>query len=109
MQLKAVLAAVITLASTSNALSTLQVSNFCDEDIYLTVAGEGPSFGPVVLATAVAWLTNITGKGNTATITKTNDIFAAETAKLILGTSSSDGILYWYDTLMSLLLRCKLI
>lgn len=78
-------------AGAACAASTTLVKNYCDESLYLTI-NNGDTF-PV--PSGSAWTTNIVGKGNTAVVTKSEGAFNAETPKLVLGTSSDLGVLYW--------------
>ena len=94
------LAATLAFATSTTAVSDQLINNYCTEDIFLTIytPGDGTNSvtnGPFQLPGNQAWIGNITGRGNTATVSKNANIWVDETSKLILGTSVDLGILYW--------------
>lgn len=87
---------VLAFAASASAVSEQLIKNFCTEDIYVTLFlnSTDSTDGPFVLPSGQAWVNDIEGTGNTATITKSANVFQA-VPKLILGTSTDKGILYW--------------
>lgn len=86
---------VAATAATSTAASTTLFKNFCLESIFLTLNNEGP----YAINSGQAFTASIVGQGNTALVTKNDDPFNAATAKMVLGTSTDLGVLYWYVSL----------
>lgn len=84
--------------SSATSISDQLIKNFCNEDVYITLYlnATGNTNGPFVLPTGQAWINDITGDGNTATISKSADVFTP-IPKLVLGTSTdgAGGVLYW--------------
>lgn len=78
-------------ASTALAASTTLIKNYCNEDIFLTLNNGAP----YTVHSGQAFTSNIVGQGNTAAVTKKPDFFNPETAKMVLGTSTDQGVLYW--------------
>lgn len=79
------------LATLVTATSTILFKNYCLESLYLTIN----SGAPTTLPSGQAFTSNIVDQGNTALVTKTNDPFNGATAKMVLGTSTDQGLLYW--------------
>lgn len=89
--------ALLALATTSNALSLQGLINNCNETVYATFTNSTKStLGPTsVPANGGIWETEIIGVGNSLGVTKSDKFWTNETAKLIFGTSTDKGILYW--------------
>lgn len=84
------------LATTITATSTELVKNYCpDITIYLTIYSNGTTDGPFGLGSEQAYLSNIVGQGGTITVSKNANIWSADTPKMVLGSSTNNGILYW--------------
>lgn len=86
---------LLLLPTTALAASYQLVKNYCPSTLYLTIYNNGSTTGPFELPSGQAYINPIAGTGNTATLSHSADIFSDQVAKLILGTSVSDGILYW--------------
>lgn len=87
---------IATLATSSLAVSTQLVKNYCDTSLYLTLSdGSGNTDGPFELPTQQAYLQDIIGEGNDCKVSFSPDIFEASTSVFVLGTSTRAGILYW--------------
>ncbi|KAK6434409.1 hypothetical protein LTR95_009413, partial [Oleoguttula sp. CCFEE 5521] len=88
--------AIIALTTSTHALSHQVVLNNCNETLYLTYVNSTKSTtGPSpLLAFANAELT-IIGVGNSLGVSKSDQYWSSQTPKLILGTSTDNGILYW--------------
>lgn len=86
----------LAFATSAAAVSEQLIKNYCSEDIYVTLYqnSTGSTDGPFVLPSGQAWINDIISTGNSATITKDADVFSP-TPKLVLGTSTDGGILYW--------------
>lgn len=86
------LAATTTLTTASNQL----IKNYCPFSLYLTFANSsGITDGPFELPTQQAYISAIVGEGNVCTVSLNAEIFSPDTAKMDLGTSTDDAILYW--------------
>ena len=91
------LLAILALTASSLAVSTQLFKNYCNEDIFVTLAinaTEDP-VGPFLVPSGQAFNAQIVGNGNTGIVTKNNDTFNPTTAKAILGSSTDLGVLYW--------------
>lgn len=90
-------ATTLALTSTSAAVSSQSVLNNCTESIWLTnINSTKSTIGPLEIKGAGGqWDTEILGVGNSLGVSKTDRFWSNETAKLILGTSTDMGILYW--------------
>jgi hypothetical protein len=87
---------VLALATSTHAVSNQAVLNNCNETVFLTVIdGAQRTNGPFALNAAGAWSGPINGPGNSLGISKNDLFWSNETAKLILGTTSDTGTLYW--------------
>ena len=95
MKLHITVPTLLAFAASSAAISNQLVKNYCLEDVYLSLYGNGETNTPFLLPSGQAFISNIVGFGNTATVSKNPNIFSPDTAKLILGSSSDKGILYW--------------
>ena len=86
---------ILAFAACTSA-SHLLIKNYCNEDVYATLYQQSTqeTNGPFVLPGGQAYLNNIIATGNTATITKSADVFSA-IPKLVVGYSTDQGILYW--------------
>lgn len=89
---------VLAFAASASAISTQLVKNFCPdtETIYLTLAVNATEDrnGPFIIPTGEAFVSNITGDGNTAIVSKDPNIYTS-IPKIVLGTSSDNQVLYW--------------
>jgi hypothetical protein len=87
---------ILAFVASAAGVSEQLIKNYCSENIYVTLYlnSTGDTNGPFALPTGQAWINDITGQGNTATITKSADVFTP-IPKLVLGTSTDGGILYW--------------
>ena len=96
MHLTAITTATI-LAYASSALgSTILANNLCKEDLWFTpVNGSQATPGPYKVSSGLETAMPIEGVGNSLGVTKTEEYWSPNTPKLILGTSTSKGILYW--------------
>jgi hypothetical protein len=83
--------------STTYAISTQFVLNNCTESIFLTnVNSTKSTTGPFeIKGSGGNWTNEIIGVGNSLGVMKNDRYWTTETAKLILGTSTDAGILYW--------------
>jgi hypothetical protein len=83
--------------STTYAVSTQFVLNNCTESVFLTnVNSTKSTTGPFeIKGPGGSWTSEIIGVGNSLGVTKNERYWTPETAKLILGTSTDAGILYW--------------
>lgn len=95
-------AAVVAFTTSTLAVSSQVVLNNCAESIWLTnVNSTKSTTGPFEIkgtggnSTGGNWTTDIIGVGNSLGVTKSDRYWTPETAKLILGTSTDQGILYW--------------
>ena len=97
---------LLALATSASAISDQLVKNYCQEGKYLTLSVNATEnkIGPFILPSGEAYISNITGIGNTAIVSNDPNIFTSEVAKLVLGTSTDNGILYWYVMLEPLLM-----
>lgn len=84
---------LLTAATTSLAASMQLYKNFCDEDLWLTLNNGKAAYS---IPSGSAFSAGIEGQGNTAILTKNDDVHNPETRKLTLGTSTDLGVLYWY-------------
>jgi hypothetical protein len=88
-------ASVIALAASSSA-SLITVKNNCGKPVYLTTTNsQQQTNGPNELAAGASSVSQIVGQGNSLGVTLNKDYYSPNTAKLILGTSTSSGTLYW--------------
>ena len=91
--------APLTLLTTSvAALSTQEVWNWCpDTTLYVVnVNSTGSVTGPTKLVPGGGnWTSEIVGSGNSLGVAKTDQYWAGNTTKLIWGTSTDAGVLYW--------------
>jgi hypothetical protein len=90
-------ASILTFTTSAAAISSQFVLNNCNESIWLTsVNSTGVTTGPVEIKSAGGnWTNEIIGVGNSLGVSKTDRYWSTETAKLILGTSTDLGVLYW--------------
>ena len=86
----------LAFATSAAAVSEQLIKNYCSEDIFVTLYqnSTGSTNGPFALPSGQAWVNDIISTGNSATITKDADVFSP-IPKLVLGTSTDGGILYW--------------
>lgn len=91
----ATITGILAFATSATAVSDQLVTNACSESVYLTLYSNGTTNGPFVLLSAQAYISDIIGKGNTCTVSKSPDIYSPFTAKLVLGTTTDNGVLYW--------------
>lgn len=96
LSLRALGLAALTFSSVAVATSVQLVKNYCNETLYITLYSNGTTVGPFELPYQQAYISDIVGQGNTCTVSKEADIWSSSVGKLILGTSSDNGILYWY-------------
>ncbi|KAK6439288.1 hypothetical protein LTR95_004506 [Oleoguttula sp. CCFEE 5521] len=90
------LSAILTLATSTHALSHQAVLNICNETLYLTyINSNKPTAGPFPLLAFANTELPITGVGNSLGVSKSDQYWSPQTPKLILGTSTDNGILYW--------------
>lgn len=88
-------ASVLALAASANA-SMLSVKNTCSETLYITLTDSSQkTTGPTEFASGATYVSNIVGQGNSFALTKNTDYYSPNTPKLVLGTSTSNGVLYW--------------
>ena len=85
---------LLTFAASTAGVSEQLINNYCESDFYLTILLDGNTNGPFLLPPGNAWVNNITGKGNTATVTNTTDVWSP-VPKLVLGTTIDQGKLWW--------------
>lgn len=73
------------------------VDNYCIEDVYIFIANPEGTTGPFTLVSGEAYVSAITGGGNSLGIVKHEGDYWSANPKLILGTSISEtgDILYW--------------
>lgn len=85
------------LATSTTAVSTQEVFNWCGESVFLVnVNSTGSTTGPKeITAGGGNWTTPIVGVGNSVGVSKNDQYFSNKTAKLIWGTSTDAGVLYW--------------
>ena len=84
------------LATTTHATSIQTIINNCPTPLYLTnVSSNKPTTGPFALALAANWTNSIIGTGNSLGVAKNDQFWTPDTPKLIMGTSTDKGILYW--------------
>jgi len=90
-------ATLLALTTSSHALSSQFVLNNCTDSIYITnINSTKSTTGPFeVKGSGGNWTTDIIGVGNSLGVSKSDRYWTNETAKLILGTSTDAGILYW--------------
>lgn len=81
----------------TTALSTQQVFNWCSSPLYLVnVNSTGSTTGPEKLSPGGGnWTTPIVGVGNSLGVARSDQYWSNGTAKLIWGTSTDAGVLYW--------------
>jgi hypothetical protein len=95
MRFSAAAASVIALAASSSA-SLITVTNNCGSSVFLTTTNsQQQTTGPTELAAGASSVSQIVGQGNSLGVTLNKDYYSPNTAKLILGTSTSSGTLYW--------------
>lgn len=84
------------LAATTHSLSTQTIINNCPTALYLTNTDSNKTTtGPSAIDAGVNRTFPIIGTGNSLGVTKNDRFWTPETAKLIMGTSTDSGILYW--------------
>jgi hypothetical protein len=90
-------ATILAFTTSSQAVSTQFVLNNCTESVFLTnVNSTKSTVGPFeIKGSGGNWTTEIIGVGNSLGVTKNDRYWTTETPKLILGTSTDAGILYW--------------
>lgn len=90
-------AAILALTSSTDAISSQIVFNYCEEPIFVTsINSTKDTTGPLeVPGLGGNWTSEIIGVGNSLGVTKSDKFWTNETAKLILGTSTDLGVLYW--------------
>lgn len=90
-------AAILAFTSSTTAISSELVINNCTESIFVTnINSTKSTTGPLeVLGAGGNWTTEIIGVGNSLGVSKSDKFWTNETAKLILGTSTDLGVLYW--------------
>lgn len=95
--MKLIAPSVLALVATTAAISTQLVKNYCNEEVFLTLAVNATedATGPFPVPSGQAFTSEIIGQGNTAIITKNNDTFNSATPKMIMGSSTDLGVLYW--------------
>nr|POF12796.1 antigenic thaumatin-like protein [Quercus suber] len=87
-------AGFLAFAASAAAVSHQTIVNHCLESIFLTLTdGSGATSGPIELTHTKSYNRDIVGTGNSVGITKSTDYYGSP--KLIFGTSTSNGILYW--------------
>jgi len=88
---------ITTLTASTTAVSTQEVFNWCADPVFLVnVNSTGSTTGPEKIAGGGSnWATPIVGVGNSLGISKNDQYWSNGTAKLIWGTSTDAGILYW--------------
>ena len=88
---------ILAVAASTSAISVQLVKNYCLEDVYLTLAVNVTEnrIGPFALPSGQAYVANITGLGNEAIVAKDPNLFTDEVAKLVLGASTAEQVLYW--------------
>ncbi|KAF1826114.1 uncharacterized protein K489DRAFT_291367, partial [Dissoconium aciculare CBS 342.82] len=88
-------ASVIAFAASSSA-SLITVTNNCANSVFLTSTNSAQQTnGPNELKAGANYVTQIVGQGNSLGVTLNSDYYSPNTAKLILGTSTASGTLYW--------------
>ena len=83
-------------ASAADTFTSQVIKNYCHESVIFTYTnGTGYVYPTIQLKSAEAYITGITGTGNSFGITKSSDYF--NEPKIVLGSSvnETDGILYW--------------
>jgi hypothetical protein len=85
------------LTSSAAALSTQEVWNWCADPLFVVnVNSTGSVTGPTKLSPGGGnWTSPIIGSGNSLGVSKTDQYWSNGTAKLIWGTSTDAGVLYW--------------
>jgi hypothetical protein len=74
----------------------ITVKNNCGNPVYLTTTNQQQqTTGPTELAAGASSVSQIVGQGNSLGVTLNQDYYSPNTPKLILGTSTSSGTLYW--------------
>jgi hypothetical protein len=87
---------LLAFASTALAVSSQAVLNNCGESVWLTVTNSTQqTTGPFEVKSTGAWEGPIVGAANSLGVTKNDQFWSADTSKLILGTTTSSGTLYW--------------
>ncbi len=77
------------------------IANYCSGPKYITLNLNATGInGPFILPSGQAYVYNITGTGNSATIANEAANVGGEVPRLDLGTSTDNAILYWYDQLL---------
>lgn len=89
------LLALLAAASTAAAVSQQEAHNQCPKTLYAFFNGSGTFEGPITVPSGSTLLFNITGEGNSLALAKSTDYYSSTTPKFVLGTSTSDGTLYW--------------
>nr|OQO28978.1 hypothetical protein B0A51_03787 [Rachicladosporium sp. CCFEE 5018] len=90
------ISAIIALATSTQALSHQAVLNNCNGTLYLTYVNSTKSTtGPSPLLAFANTELPIIGVGNSLGVSKSDQYWSPQTPKLILGTSTDNGILYW--------------
>ncbi|KAM0714897.1 hypothetical protein Q7P37_009362 [Cladosporium fusiforme] len=91
------LTTLLTLATSTSAISNQTVRNNCNEAIFVTYINSTKSTtGPLkVNGTGGTWDSSIIGVGNSLGVSKNDQFWSNETPKLILGSSTDRGVLYW--------------
>ena len=88
-------ASVIAFAASSSA-SLITVTNNCANSVFLTSTNSAQQTnGPNELKAGANYVTQIVGQGNSLGVTLNSDYYSPNTAKLMLGTSTASGTLYW--------------
>jgi hypothetical protein len=85
------------LITSTTALSTQEVWNWCADPFYLVnVNSTGSTTGPLKIAPGGGdWTTPITGVGNSLGVSINDQFWSSNTSKLVWGSSTDAGILYW--------------
>ena len=88
--------AILAFTTATLAVSHQAVLNNCNETVFLTaIDGAKNTNGPFELKSSGAWSGPINGPGNSLGISKNDLFWSDQTAKLILGTTTDTGTLYW--------------
>lgn len=88
---------ILALTSSTHAVSSQIVFNNCEESIFVTnINSTKDTTGPLgIPGLGGNWTSEIIGVGNSLGVTKSEKFWTNETRKLILGTSTDLGVLYW--------------
>ena len=90
-------ATLLAFSASAAAYSSQLIENYCASTVWLTLSvnvTDGTTT-TIELVSGQAYVSNITGEGNTAIISNGSNIYAPDVGKITLGTSNSENEVFW--------------